>query len=272
MQNNSLEENSSLNKAPIKKRRLIFTKEEDSRLTKAVEKYGEDNWELVSSYVGNRTRRQCSERWRKFLSPTVNLSKWTEEEDKLLIEKFKEIGPKWSQISHFFNNRTDVNIKARFVVLQRKAKKHQEFIEKVKLFSNATKKFKTLIKPQNNITTNPADTNNNDINTIVNTDDSENNLPNKVIDIIYDDQKFTYNRDIYHKKELKEIKIPDSNCILIDDEEEKQNLNENSFFDGQRSAKSIFDDNFDFKKFIKGDSSNGCSHGKSFKDDIFTLL
>lgn len=255
---NSLQDDSSLKKAPIKKRRLTFTKEEDSRLSKAVEKYGEDNWELVALYVGNRTRRQCSERWRKFLSPTVNLSKWTEEEDKLLIEKFKEIGPKWSQISHFFNNRTDVNIKARFVVLQRKAKKHQEFIEKVKLFSIAAKKTKPMHKTQNNITIHSKNINNININLLMNTCDSARNTSNNLIDLFLNDKEFTYNQDINHKKQYNEMQDINYN-FLTANKEANQNINVKnekpiSNYDGRNSTKSIFDDNFDFSKYIISDS------------------
>ena len=260
MQNNSLEENSSLNKAPIKKRRLIFTKEEDSRLTKAVEEYGEDNWELVALYVGNRTKRQCSERWRKFLSPTVNLSKWTEEEDKLLIEKFKEIGPKWSQISHFFNNRTDVNIKARFVVLQRRAKKHQEFIEKVKLFSIAAKKTKPMHKTQNNFTINNNNINNFNINLLTNTFDSARNTPNNLVDLFLNDKIFTYNQDNNNNNNNQHNEMQNINYnFLTPNKEANQNINVKneksiSISDERNSTNSIFDDNFDFSKYIISDS------------------
>ena len=92
----------------------MFTKEEDIYLQFLVSKYGESNWDLIASEMGNRTPRQCRDRFRNYLSPRINVTKWTEEEDKLLIQKHSEFGPHWKRIAVFFNSRTDVNIKNRF--------------------------------------------------------------------------------------------------------------------------------------------------------------
>ncbi|OHS99610.1 r2r3-MYB transcription factor [Tritrichomonas foetus] len=109
-----------------KHRKLMFTKQEDEQLRKLVNEFGETDWDLVASYMEGRTRRQCRERWRKFLSPHLNNSPWTQEEDRLLLERYETFGPKWVTISRSFKNRTDINVKSRFLVLQRQQRKNFE--------------------------------------------------------------------------------------------------------------------------------------------------
>jgi hypothetical protein len=61
-----------------------------------------------------RTTRQCRERWRYYLHPSINRTAWTEAEDRLLLQKYNELGAKWSHIVPFFHLRTDVDLKNRF--------------------------------------------------------------------------------------------------------------------------------------------------------------
>lgn len=99
-----------------------FTLEEDMKLQNLVQKYGTKNWQLISSIMQNRNERQCKERWTKYLSPELNNTPWTDEEDKLLVRKVKELGQKWVKISKEFNKRTDASLKNRWNVLQRRAR------------------------------------------------------------------------------------------------------------------------------------------------------
>lgn len=126
----------------MKKKRTIFTKEEDKRLMKAVEDFGDGNWRVIAFCVGNRTSRQCHDRWSKFLNPSINRSEWTKEEDELLLNKFNELGPKWTNISKFFKNRTDISVKSRYTLLNRKKRKREEFLEKMALFTASSKNLK----------------------------------------------------------------------------------------------------------------------------------
>ena len=100
--------------------RSMFTEEEDQKLKELVEKMGTSDWHKISKQMNGRTVRQCRERYRHYLSPDVQNKEWTEEEDNLLREKYAELGPKWVEINGFFKNRTDINIKNRWVVLLRK--------------------------------------------------------------------------------------------------------------------------------------------------------
>ncbi|OHT05614.1 hypothetical protein TRFO_26560 [Tritrichomonas foetus] len=94
-----------------------FTPEEDERLTMIVTKCGESNWKRIAEQMGTRNCRQCRERWKNYLSPSVCKDPWTAQEDELLQEKYKEYGSQWSLIAKFFPSRTDVNLKNRWVVL-----------------------------------------------------------------------------------------------------------------------------------------------------------
>ncbi|OHT14303.1 Myb-like DNA-binding domain containing protein [Tritrichomonas foetus] len=103
-----------------------FTLEEDKRLIKIVKRYGEYDWELICENMPGRNPRQCKERYLNYLSPKVNNNPWTEEEDKLLLKKRNDIGPKWVRISKFFKGRSDTQIKNRYMILQRRIKLEQE--------------------------------------------------------------------------------------------------------------------------------------------------
>ena len=60
-----------------KRVKSMFTKKEDNKLIKLVKEYGDQDWALIASFFNNRSRRQCRERWNKYLCPTLNLSPWT---------------------------------------------------------------------------------------------------------------------------------------------------------------------------------------------------
>ena len=99
--------------------RKFWTHEEDQRLTYFVYWYGTHKWSEIAGQIPGRNGRQCRQRWINFLDPNVNHSKWTDEEDLLLIRQYKELGSKWPKIKNFFKNRTDSQLKARYSHLVR---------------------------------------------------------------------------------------------------------------------------------------------------------
>jgi hypothetical protein len=88
-----------------------FLKAEDDLLRTLVEKYGEADWNIVSSFMSRRNARQCRERYKNYLSPNFRNTPWTEQEEDLLTQKVREFGPKWSLIAKGFDGRSDVNVK-----------------------------------------------------------------------------------------------------------------------------------------------------------------
>jgi hypothetical protein len=115
---------SSVQKGVHKQGKSKFTPEDDTRLIYFVNRLGLNKWFEVSICMGNKTTRQCRERWKTYLSPTISHQDWTEEEDKLLYSKYLEVGRKWSLIAKNFPNRTDTAVKNRFMVLNRRQKKN----------------------------------------------------------------------------------------------------------------------------------------------------
>ena len=102
-----------------------FDVQEDKQLIQLVEKYGTNSWNLVAADIGNRTARQCRNRYTFFLAPDVNNSPWTEEEEALLVQKYNEMGPKWAAFRSFFPGRTRLNIKDHFKVMCNRKEKVQ---------------------------------------------------------------------------------------------------------------------------------------------------
>jgi hypothetical protein len=100
-----------------------FTVEEDALLRRVVRQFGEADWEHVSNHMPHRNQRQCRDRWFYYLSPAVQSTPWTDDEDTLLLEKVRACGPKWVRISTFFPTRTDIQIKNRYLVLTRRKKR-----------------------------------------------------------------------------------------------------------------------------------------------------
>lgn len=100
-----------------KKSRHIFTVAEDELLRRLVNEHGENNWGYIASLMKSRNARQCRERWRTYLRPSLNDGPWTQEEDEILLTKFMQYGTRWSLIGQFIPNRSDINIKNRWKAL-----------------------------------------------------------------------------------------------------------------------------------------------------------
>jgi hypothetical protein len=94
--------------------RRPFTVEEDARLLEIMGRTPVVNWDAIAQQVGGRSARQCRERWVNYLNPKIRNEPWTEEQDRLLIEKINELGHCWASISHHFNGRSESDVKNRW--------------------------------------------------------------------------------------------------------------------------------------------------------------
>lgn len=102
-----------------------FSASEDSYLQYLVSIHGPNDWKKIAWSMNGRTVRQCRERWKYYLEPNINRKGWTKEEDDLLLEKHAELGPKWAQLTSFFQNRTDIDLKNRFHKIQRSRRRSE---------------------------------------------------------------------------------------------------------------------------------------------------
>jgi hypothetical protein len=105
-----------------RKRKAVFTKEEDQIILDFVDKFGSTRWERIENFISTRTSRQCRERFKNFLSPNIVHKEWTSDEDLLLESLVSQNGRKWSNFVQFFPGRTDVLIKNRYSMLMRHIK------------------------------------------------------------------------------------------------------------------------------------------------------
>lgn len=102
-----------------------FSPDEDEHLQQLVNQYGFKEWKTIAQNMLGRTARQCRERWRYYLHPSLKSQPWTPEEDDLLIQKYVQLGPHWAKIAKHFKHRTDISLKNRFRKIQRLSKKNQ---------------------------------------------------------------------------------------------------------------------------------------------------
>ena len=107
----------AIQKRPSTKR--PFTKAEDEILQKLVQQSEIPDWSQIAKQIPGRNSRQCRERWQNYIDPSINQQQWTEDEDKLLLKKYQELGPSWSMISRFFNGRTGNTVRNRYLKLTR---------------------------------------------------------------------------------------------------------------------------------------------------------
>ena len=77
---------------------------------------------MISLEMENKSPRQYRERYNYHLKAELKKGYWTEEEDKVLLIKYKELGPKWKKISTFVPGRTSDSTRNRILCLIKKGK------------------------------------------------------------------------------------------------------------------------------------------------------
>ena len=142
------ENGNEIDKSKVKRRR--FNNEEDEKLKSIVEYVKEkmkneiDNtntnntnnesklklsWQIIAALMGNGfSSRQCKERYTKYLNPEISSLPWTKSEDEKLLSLCQQCGTKWSILAKYFPNRTDINIKNRWITIMRRKAKQKAFM------------------------------------------------------------------------------------------------------------------------------------------------
>lgn len=101
---------------PVKSK---FSQEEDQKLCGLVAIHGTSDWVKIATEMGNRNPRQCRDRWNNYLSPSVRLDKWSQEDDILLMQRVNDIGNSWYTLAKLFPGRSVNNVRNRWLVLTR---------------------------------------------------------------------------------------------------------------------------------------------------------
>jgi myb proto-oncogene protein len=98
----------TLNISDGKKKKGKWSPSEDTMLTEAVKKHG-NNWVTVAQLVPGRTNEQCYHRW----VDTLNISdgkkkgRWSPSEDTMLTEAVKKHGKDWAAVAKLVPGRTN---------------------------------------------------------------------------------------------------------------------------------------------------------------------
>lgn len=105
---------------PTKARnRRVWTREEDEKLRRLVAHWGDQrgknsHWDQISAQFEGRTNKDCRKRWFHSLDPTLKRGRWTEEEDRILLEAFNKMGSVWNKIAQLIPGRTDDQCSKRY--------------------------------------------------------------------------------------------------------------------------------------------------------------
>ncbi len=90
-----------------------WKKEEDLQIIELVLRHNK-SWSKISKILGTRNGKQIRDRYINVLDPEIRKGKFTEEEDRKLVQLYKQNGPKWATIAKQYPNRTADMIKNRF--------------------------------------------------------------------------------------------------------------------------------------------------------------
>jgi hypothetical protein len=94
--------------------RKKFSPEEDMKLRALVNGFTRKNWEEIATFMGDRTARQCRDRFQNYLLDSLVSQPWTPQEDAIIVEQFHHIGPRWVEIGKLLNGRSGNNVKNRW--------------------------------------------------------------------------------------------------------------------------------------------------------------
>ncbi|TMW67971.1 hypothetical protein Poli38472_007643 [Pythium oligandrum] len=94
-----------------------WTHAEAEKLRAVVGAHGAKDWFFIASQLPGRTDLQCRQHWFRVLQPSITKGRgsWTPEEDKILCERVKTIGTKWTEIAQDLPGRLGKQCRDRYM-------------------------------------------------------------------------------------------------------------------------------------------------------------
>ncbi|KAL6538432.1 hypothetical protein OROGR_012420 [Orobanche gracilis] len=107
-----------------------WSKEEDDKLRRAVDRYGLRNWVAIEKFSGlGRPAKNCRLRWLNYLRPNLKKYPFTQEEEELIFQLHTKYGNSWSRIASKLPGRSDNEIKNFWHKKAKKRHKHKKYSE-----------------------------------------------------------------------------------------------------------------------------------------------
>lgn len=97
----------------MNKPRTKWTPEED-QLLKTLCMRRRCNWNLIQRKFPSKSLAALQRRWANKLDPAINKSRWTHEEDELIVQLHTEIGGDWKAIASKLQGRPSTSVKNRY--------------------------------------------------------------------------------------------------------------------------------------------------------------
>lgn len=92
-----------------------WTEQEDKQLLDHIKTFGIENWLTIANEMPTKTIHECKSRYFNVLDPSITNDPFTIEEDVVIIQKIKEIGRDWIEISKCLPGKSPKAIKKRYI-------------------------------------------------------------------------------------------------------------------------------------------------------------
>lgn len=89
----------------------VWDDEQDKKLVLSIAELGPKIWDNKTQGLGNRTGKQCRERWNNQINPFLMKAPWSKEENWILFLMQMTRGNRWSKFKSVLVGRSDNSIK-----------------------------------------------------------------------------------------------------------------------------------------------------------------